>query len=144
MAGHWSLLQLHQHPVRRSTRRRIAFRKAPGTLARRNILNPHLTTFQAPAVNRSSIQTGSVGRICPQAGPAWSLEAAQWIPKYLQGQAVNDSLLTSSSGNGSLSLPVQDPRSTEDCLFLDVVVPQDIFESTGYGAPVMVWIYGGG
>ena len=35
---------------------------------------------------------------------------------------------------------------TEDCLFLDVVVPQKIFEGAGKGkgAPVLVWIYGGG
>lgn len=39
-----------------------------------------------------------------------------------------------------------DPRTTEDCLFLDVVVPKAIYEAagTGAGAPVMVWIYGGG
>lgn len=39
-----------------------------------------------------------------------------------------------------------DPRTTEDCLFLDVVVPQAIFDQagSGEGAPVMVWIYGGG
>jgi carboxylesterase type B len=52
-----------------------------------------------------------------------------------------------------------DPRTTEDCLFLDVVVPQKIFDHakqhTDHGkrksfvpkhklAPVLVWIYGGG
>lgn len=52
-----------------------------------------------------------------------------------------------------------DPRTTEDCLFLDVVVPQKIFDRakqhTDHGqhksfvpkhklAPVLVWIYGGG
>ena len=48
------------------------------------------------------------------------------------------------------SLPPQDPRTTEDCLFLDVVVPQSNFEkacnttNNTSGAPVLVWIYGGG
>ena len=39
-----------------------------------------------------------------------------------------------------------DPRETEDCLFLDVAVPQKIFERRyqGAGAPVLVWIHGGG
>ncbi|KAL1651391.1 hypothetical protein SLS58_000731 [Diplodia intermedia] len=36
----------------------------------------------------------------------------------------------------------RDPRETEDCLFLDVIVPQKVFH--GKGAPVLVWIYGGG
>jgi carboxylesterase type B len=47
-----------------------------------------------------------------------------------------------------------DPRTTEDCLFLDVIVPQKIFHRAQQRkvdfvakqklAPVMVWIYGGG
>ena len=49
-------------------------------------------------------------------------------------------------------IPPQDPRITEDCLVLDVFVPEKVFSSnTGIrsgnntgGAPVMVWIYGGG
>ena len=39
-----------------------------------------------------------------------------------------------------------DPRTTEDCLFLDVDVPKNIYDNAGNGkgAPVLVWIYGGG
>ena len=38
---------------------------------------------------------------------------------------------------------------SEDCLFLDVYVPEKIFESaqgqlTGVGAPILLWIFGGG
>lgn len=42
--------------------------------------------------------------------------------------------------------PPLDPRTSEDCLFLDVVVPKKIFDKRGVGkgAPVLVWIYGGG
>ncbi|KAK4981106.1 hypothetical protein LTR66_010207 [Elasticomyces elasticus] len=100
-----------------------------------------------PAVNRTTIQTGSPDRICPQAGPAWLAIAAQYIPLYLQGQTqFNASSFSSAASNGSSALPEQDPRTTEDCLFLDVVVPEQIFNSAdkGYGAPVLVWIYGGG
>ena len=50
----------------------------------------------------------------------------------------------------SSSLPPQDPRTTEDCLFLDIVVPKSNFQkatntsNNTCGAPVLVWIYGGG
>lgn len=45
-----------------------------------------------------------------------------------------------------------DPRTTEDCLFLDVVVPKKIFNRAQNKtlvpkqslAPVVVWIFGGG
>ncbi|GME44628.1 putative carboxylesterase family protein [Neofusicoccum parvum] len=70
----------------------------------------------APATNRATIQDGSLNRICPQA---------------------------STSSNST-----RDPRESEDCLFLDVIVPQKIFDNAsqgnGSGAPVLVWIYGGG
>jgi acetylcholinesterase len=49
--------------------------------------------------------------------------------------------------NSSSVVPPAGPLETEDCLFLDVVVPEKIYQranSSGYGAPVLVWIYGGG
>jgi len=102
---------------------------------------------QPPAVNRSVIQTGTAN-ICPQANPAWGLIADEFLPLYLSGNQTvfNTSSFPSTSSNSSSSFPVQDPRSTEDCLSLDVVVPEKIFNArgSGYGAPVLVWIYGGG
>lgn len=99
-----------------------------------------------------AVNNGSVGNICPQANPAWELIAAQFIPSYLAGLPFNASSLGSSSSNSSSAskLPPLDPRTTEDCLFLDVVVPQAIFNKASnttnntHGAPVLVWIYGGG
>ena len=48
----------------------------------------------------------------------------------------------------SSSPPPQDPRVSEDCLFLDIVVPEKVFEQAAPhrkpSAPVLVWIYGGG
>lgn len=42
-------------------------------------------------------------------------------------------------------LAAPDPRTTEDCLFLDVISPKAILENkSGKKAPVLVWIYGGG
>lgn len=103
------------------------------------------TKPEKPAVNRSVVNTGSYGPICPQANPAWEAIAAEWIPLYLSGNQTtfNESQFATSSN--STALPAQDPRTNEDCLFLDVFVPQSVFENRGgYGAPVAVWIYGGG
>lgn len=111
--------------------------------------------FQAPVwpqSNRSHIQDGSTGRICPQAVPIWSEDIA---PGFLM------SLLAGTEFNLSTDLSTYpyipnklDPRTTEDCLFLDVVVPKGIFHRVRQKekdfvakkqlAPVMVWIYGGG
>lgn len=98
---------------------------------------------QPPAVNRSAVQQGLPDRICPQAAPAWGLIAAEFIPEYLEGQTVFNSSSFNVSSASSGGRPAQDPRTTEDCLFLDVVVPEGIFNngtSNGYGAPVLVWV----
>ena len=97
--------------------------------------------------NSSAVNTGSVGRICPQASPAWTLIAAQFDPAYLTSKPFNLSAAEAALVNASNLAPPQDPRTTEDCLFLDVVVPEKIFEEKATkksGAPVLVWIYGGG
>lgn len=102
---------------------------------------------QPPAVNRSVVQTGTQERICPQADPAWLVIAEAYIPLYLAGQTVfNESEFSSATSSATSAIPVQDPATNEDCLFLDVVVPEAIFDNAGkgYGAPVLVWIYGGG
>lgn len=104
---------------------------------------------QKPKVNRTDVQDGSQGRTCPQASPGWLAIAPQFIERYLDGETdFNQSSFPSSNSSGSSSSPSSDEDSneTEDCLFLDVVAPQKIFDNagTGYGAPVLVWIYGGG
>lgn len=109
--------------------------------------------FRAPlppqTVNRS-IDQGLVGRVCPQANPAWQLIAAQFVPAYLTGKPFNVSAAEATIAEAAGSSPPIDPRTTEDCLFLDVVVPEQIFNNarnsstSKKGAPVLVWIYGGG
>ena len=101
--------------------------------------------------NSTTVNNGSIGIICPQASPAWELIAAEFDPDYLAGIPFNTSAAVSSSSSSSArTLPPMDPRTTEDCLFLDVVVPQAIFNKASNttndtsGAPVLVWIYGGG
>ncbi|PYH70533.1 carboxylesterase family protein [Aspergillus vadensis CBS 113365] len=94
-----------------------------------------------PSTNRTEIQNGAVGRVCPQGEPIWSTEIL--IPFF-------ESILTGTPFNGSDDIsdypivwPPGDARVTEDCLFLDVVVPKSVFEGSE-AAPVLVWFDGGG
>lgn len=109
--------------------------------------------FRAPVPpqgRNTTVDNGSMGRICPQANAAWELIATVFDPDYLEGKPFNLSASETSLASKSGSLPSLDPRTTEDCLFLDVVVPQNILKSASNstsltsGAPVLVWIYGGG
>lgn len=101
----------------------------------------------APAENRSTVNIGNVGRICPSASPAWSQQSAQWLTSLVLGVPLNNTQpYTPPVVNASTRLPPLDPRTSEDCLFLDVFVPEKILQSAGHGrgAPVLLWIYGGG
>lgn len=105
--------------------------------------------FAAPVAvsgHSDAVNNGSVGRICAQANPAWVAIASQFIPAYLTGQPFNVSAAEAALANYSGPAPAPDPRTTEDCLFLDVYSPKKVFDAGGEngGAPVMVWIYGGG
>ncbi|KAL8690417.1 MAG: hypothetical protein Q9218_004129 [Villophora microphyllina] len=107
--------------------------------------------FAAPvaAKENRTIQDGGKERICMQANPAWTLLAAKWLPilasndtKAIQEFQANPPVIDSA-----LSIPPTGPYETEDCLFLDVSVPSSVFaqkDKTTAGAPVMVWIFGGG
>ena len=84
---------------------------------------------QPPLNNRSAgIQDGSYGNICPQAFPAWLQTALD----------VNDVHYYDNVGAGQ--------TQSEDCLFLDVIVPTPLFDrpTPATGAPVVIWVYGGG
>ena len=111
---------------------------------------------QPPAQNRSSVQVNSPDTVCPQANPLWAANSVDYITRYLMGERVFNQSDFSSASSLNLSdtaslaglvslIPKPDPRTTEDCLFLDVVVPQQLFKKKPKkGAPVLVWIYGGG
>lgn len=96
------------------------------------------------------IQTGEQARICPQANPPWFDLGKLWIASYLTGQPLNFNQSIIDAYNLTISpstIPAQPPSATEDCLFLDVIVPRNIFaraHTARAGAPVLVWIYGGG
>ncbi|KAI9706591.1 MAG: hypothetical protein M1836_003598 [Candelina mexicana] len=105
--------------------------------------------FAAPveAKQNLTIQTGEDERICIQGYPTWTQLGAQWIPLYLSGNTAGiEGFLANPPLLDPTKIPPMGPTETEDCLFLDVVVPQAIFANkTESGlAPVLVWIYGGG
>ncbi|KAL1640438.1 hypothetical protein SLS58_006936 [Diplodia intermedia] len=82
----------------------------------------------SPATDRSSVQDGSELRICHQANPAWALIAAEWLPQYLINGILPNVSTTVAAGTLNVTTA---PAETEDCLFLDVIVPKKIFESAG-------------
>ena len=68
------------------------------------------------------------------------------MTRYLLGLPASNTSYSTAGANVSSPVPEADPRESEDCLFLDVFVPEDVLSKAGqgYGAPVLVWIYGGG
>ena len=72
--------------------------------------------------------------------------AAQFDPAYLAGKSFNVSEAEALVASAAASPPQIDPRTTEDCLVLDVVTPERVYNKakSARGAPVLVWIHGGG
>jgi len=100
----------------------------------------------APTGRNSVVQNGSVGSICPQALPDWGYIGVAFAAAFAEG---NQSTFNFSAAEAALiaaeanaSTPTPDPRTTEDCLFLDVFVPKAVFDqscSGEGGAAVLVW-----
>ncbi|TVY62853.1 Carboxylesterase patB [Lachnellula suecica] len=88
------------------------------------------------------INDGSRFAICPQGIPAWTSISTLWLTNGLG--AINQS--AGYTPPNITSLPPVAYGTSEDCLLLDILVPQTIFENRDrhYGAPVMVWMHGGG
>ncbi|KAL6692275.1 alpha/beta-hydrolase [Trichoderma pleuroticola] len=98
-----------------------------------------------PTGVKNTIQDGSIGKICPQASPNWTITAMQFATAWATNQLPFN--YTEAEKIANSSLHTTDPRTTEDCLVLDVIVPKAVLDkktSHGKKAPVIVWIYGGG
>lgn len=72
--------------------------------------------------------------MCPQAQPKWIDFSGGSV-----GNLTQVPLLTAAE------LPAAAPGSSEDCLFLDIIVPETIFNDRHTKkAPVVVFVHGGG
>ncbi|OBR09222.1 Carboxylic ester hydrolase [Colletotrichum higginsianum IMI 349063] len=152
------------------------YNESGGLFTFSNIRYATAPRFGAPTpvtvVNRT-VNDGQTPGNCPMGSPPW----LSLSPQYQAGQLSLDEVNATFAGIRGLSpssdpslikqylnTPITVPASTitEDCLNLDVVVPEKIFKSTNNSsaggerpyeptaltdcdaAPVLVWIYGGG
>ncbi|THY03363.1 carboxylesterase family protein-like protein [Aureobasidium pullulans] len=98
---------------------------------------------QAPSTDRSILHTGEGEATCPQSYPTWASAAQVLAPLYLAGQRVFNETEFPTPSIDELAQSIAVPGSSEDCLFLDVIVPKKVFYSNTTH-PVIVWIHGGG
>ncbi|KAG0650086.1 Carboxylesterase patB [Hyphodiscus hymeniophilus] len=99
--------------------------------------------FAAPTSPTGRVfNDGSKAVTCIEALPAWGSTTADWL---VNGTAAFD-ISAGYQPPNITTMPPQDLSASEDCLFLDLMVPKTIFDKAGRGpaAPVMVWIHGGG
>ncbi|KAI9742336.1 MAG: hypothetical protein M1818_003869 [Claussenomyces sp. TS43310] len=83
----------------------------------------------------SGVEDGQKAVICSQAEPEW----LDVDTEFLEG------LPLTGGPTPNYTVPPVDPRASEDCLFLDVLVPTDTFKHRHAAkAAVLVYIHGGG
>lgn len=75
--------------------------------------------------------------ICSQALPGWITTAQE---------VITGGPITNYRNYTVKDIPPVDPRTSEDCLFLNVLASSAVYERRGNstGAAVLVWIHGGG
>ncbi|KAE9566388.1 hypothetical protein CGMCC3_g17440 [Colletotrichum fructicola] len=87
-----------------------------------------------PAENRTTQTAGSYGIECPQAQPGWF--------NYIGSDVGNQTEMPSFT---KADVYPPKPGSSEDCLFLDVLVPEHVFNVRNTSkVPVLLFIHGGG
>ena len=100
-----------------------------------------------PLVNRTAVNDGLDGRVCPQATPGWATERGLSVDAYFKGEGNFASFTNEPPPGvtpGSMPPSVEAPQVSEDCLFLDVIVPKAVYHCPEKKAPVMVWTFGDG
>ncbi len=90
-----------------------------------------------PLTAKKVFNDGSRVAICPNAVPAWGTVATKWLTEGLGAIDVGAGYTIPNI----TAAPTPPPGTSEDCLFLDVLVPKAIFERgrNGKGAPVYVF-----
>ncbi|KAI1394298.1 alpha/beta-hydrolase [Hypoxylon trugodes] len=97
-----------------------------------------------PAIRDKCVVTnGSIGRVCPQSSGNWTIIAREFAQSYLTGLPFKYDLAISTLPDSPDAIS-GDTRTTEDCLFLDVIAPRSAFAGKASSLPVLVWVYGGG
>ncbi|POS82876.1 hypothetical protein EPUL_005163 [Erysiphe pulchra] len=101
----------------------------------------------APATNRT-LNNGENASVCAQGSPFWGNLMIKNLmgvgPEQLKKDEEELELLKKSLTTNTIhNYQPLDPRTSEDCLHLDVLVPEDIFNDNK-SAPVLVWIHSGG
>ncbi|KAJ4318882.1 hypothetical protein N0V94_004212 [Neodidymelliopsis sp. IMI 364377] len=82
-----------------------------------------------PKRRNRTIDDGSVARICPQAYPAGTFINQIYNSYYsTTGGTDLEGFQNATVGFDYPRNTPQDPRATEDCLFLDVMVPRGVFD----------------
>ncbi|PHH58743.1 hypothetical protein CDD81_4673 [Ophiocordyceps australis] len=102
-----------------------------------------------PQGRNAVVQNGSQGGICPQAWAAWGIASHDFGMAYLHGNTSDYNytreLDVMREAEPQILAADSSAEFSEDCLFLDVVVPRRILErGSSSGAPVFVWLHGGG
>jgi cholinesterase len=91
--------------------------------------------FSAPTKPHGRVfNDGSKAVTCIQALPAWGNTTVAWLTN---GTAAFN-ISAGYQPPNITELPPVDPTASEDCLFLDLMVPKTIFDKagSGVGAPV--------
>lgn len=94
---------------------------------------------QTPPTNRTAPNQGNFAVLCPQADPGWGNISATYLAEYLTLVAEGESPEGIVVSSTPPPFEYEDiPIVSEDCLFLDVVVPAGIFNGDGSElAPVL-------
>lgn len=117
----------------------------------------------APTGRNTTVQNGGdFSPICPQSAPGWITVGGAFAVAFAEGNetAFNYTAAVAAAEAAAAAAPpyMPSPQETEDCLFLDVMVPKNIFDSAGNsnnlrrrqwnqlngrdtsgGAPVLLW-----
>ncbi|KAI0415586.1 carboxylesterase family protein [Xylaria grammica] len=115
---------------------------------------------QAPLISNSSsgldvpiVDGTEQGGNCAADFPCWFQVQTAFVEAFLAGEpfdfnATYDRIFADGVCSQPPPADKRPPGETEDCLFLDVFVPTTIFDATrnssSSGAPVLVYIFGGG
>jgi cholinesterase len=105
---------------------------------------------QPPLVNRTVVNDSQTGVVCPQGTARWETERILFVNAYVFGKGSVTAFADDPPPgiNEPSPFPALDPCTSDDCLFLGVIVPINVyneaFQNTLGGALVVVWIYRGG